>query len=83
MRSNSCERDRGRIRVYKYGRRAEGSKRRKGDYYSGQAPVSGGGLLRSPKEAPQESMVIGGFQELSILKFLGLLRSDDQPLDES
>jgi hypothetical protein len=50
--------DRGRLRTYKYGRRAEDSKRRKGDRYSDRPPVSGGGESLSPKVSPR------GFQEL-------------------
>jgi len=53
VRSDSYERDRGRIRIYKYSRKAEDSKRRKGDRHSDRPPVSGGWESSSSKEAPQ------------------------------
>ena len=45
-------------------------------------PFLGGGGSLSLKEITQESTVAGGFQELAFWS-LELLRSDDQPLNES
>jgi hypothetical protein len=65
VRSDSYERDKGRIRTYIYIRGAEDSKRRKGNRHGNRPPVSRGGESSSPKEAPQESTVAGGFQKLT------------------